>query len=79
MISDGMDYNCITIKNFNGPGCEYWPGMKLALGAIQLHEWLRFGFVKLWEAEPEPDIESEAEPEKPKRKRTMRATTAVTK
>ncbi len=75
--ADGLDYNCVTLKNFNGPGdVEYWPGRKLALGAALLDSWLRHGYVRLLGPE---DVEPKEEKQKPSKKRTVRATTAVTK
>jgi len=69
-----VENNCVTIKNFEVPGCIYYPGTELNLGAALLEDWVRRGFVKLLVAEPE-----EQKPKKQSRKRhSVKANTAVT-
>lgn len=59
-----MEINCVTIKNFEVPGCIYYPGMELCLGAVLLEDWVKRGFVR---------------PKKKRRKkRTVKTNTAIT-
>ena len=56
------EINCIVLREFCVPGGAYYPGRKLALGAVLREDWVRRGLVRKY---------------KP-RKRTVKMKTVVT-